>query len=408
MELTGISCANYKAFRERATLEIRPLTILLGKNNAGKSALVRLVLQLMQGFSSKAEDHLDLRVGHIEYGRVFRDLIHRHVPHGSISVGVRFADGAAQLEIEATIQNILPRLAEEYTVISQWEARGAVDLHFDWEQTPTMPPVYHGAYQPRFRGLWPRFPEGTPPDSLQALAQWQSRADDLERQLSYLGPIRPPIARVCPVQRSTRLDWLGENAPQMLATDDALLAAVARWYHEHLEGWEVSIDQAGSAFEVLLRRGQTSVNMADAGYGMSQVLPVVTQQCALALQGAAAPGLYIVEQPELHLHHGAHGDLADLFAANAGHPGVRMLVETHSENFLLRLRRRIADGSLDRARVALYWIDELPEGASCVRPLEILPSGEIPDWPEGVFSEGYRDVVAMRRATRAAVASSNQ
>lgn len=417
MELTALSCTNYKAFRERARIELHPLTILLGKNNAGKSTLARLPLQLLHAFSPKADTHLDLQLAHIEYGGVFRDLIHRHVPHGRVGLGAAFTHGGEQLEIETTIQNVVPRLEDEYTVVSSWEARGAVDLRFEWAQTPAMPPVYrchgrcpgrcpgrcdehddgHGDSQPRFVGLWP---EGLD-DGPSSLKPWQTRIAELERHISYLGPIRAPIPRLCRIERTASLGWRGEGAPRMLAAEDALLAAVARWYEEHLEGWQVALDHAGSAFSVLLRRGRTRVNMADAGHGMSQVLPVVVQQCAMALSQAAAPGLCIVEQPELHLHPGAHGALADLFVSNAGRPGTRMLVETHSENFLLRLRRRIAERRLDRAQVALYWIDELPEGESRIKRLEILQSGEIPDWPAPVFSEGYHDVTAMRRAARA-------
>ena len=51
-----------------------------------------------------------------------------------------------------------------------------------------------------------------------------------------------------------------------------------------------------------------------------------------------------VEEPELHLHPSAHALVADLFlqAATSDGSRVRFLVETHSETFLLRLRRRIA------------------------------------------------------------------
>lgn len=401
MQLTALSCTNYKAFRERARIELRPLTILLGKNNAGKSTLARLPILLLHALSPKAEEHLALQIGHLEYGGVFSDLIHRRAPHGHIQLGAGLVHQGERLDIEVSVQNVIPRLADEYTVVSSWAARGAFDLRFEWEQSPAMPPVYRGEIQPRFVGLWPELPA----DGSTAWKQWHGRIGDMERNISYLGPVRAPIPRVCRVERVTRLGWHGENAPQMLDMDDALLAAVARWYEEHLEGWEVALDHAGSAFSVLLRRGRLNVNMADAGYGMGQVLPVVVQQCALGLHKAAASGLYIVEQPELHLHPGAHGALADLFASSAQTQGVRMLVETHSENFLLRLRRRIAEGLLDRAHVALYWVDELPDGASCIKPLEILTSGEIPGWPDEVFSEGYRDVAAMRRAAREAARS---
>lgn len=44
MKITGMSFENYKAFRRPESVKIRPLTILIGRNNSGKSAIARLPL----------------------------------------------------------------------------------------------------------------------------------------------------------------------------------------------------------------------------------------------------------------------------------------------------------------------------------------------------------------------------
>lgn len=41
--LKQIYFRNYKAFREEECLEIRPLTIIIGKNSSGKSSLCKLL-----------------------------------------------------------------------------------------------------------------------------------------------------------------------------------------------------------------------------------------------------------------------------------------------------------------------------------------------------------------------------
>lgn len=45
--VTSISVKNYKAFRD-ATLQIKPLTVLLGANSVGKSSMLQLLLLLKQ------------------------------------------------------------------------------------------------------------------------------------------------------------------------------------------------------------------------------------------------------------------------------------------------------------------------------------------------------------------------
>ncbi|MCP3997238.1 MAG: DUF3696 domain-containing protein, partial [bacterium] len=172
---------------------------------------------------------------------------------------------------------------------------------------------------------------------------------------------------------------------------------VSAWYRENLDGWSVELDESFKGFECQLRRASSSVRFADSGEGMSQEL---LYDHRVRDNGSRFD---IVEHPELHLHPAAHAGLADLYIDSAAAcTGLRILVETHSENFILRLRRRIAEGKIDAGKVALYWVEELPRGqGSAIRMIEVLPDGTVSDWPAGVFSETYDEVRAIRRAVRA-------
>lgn len=136
-----------------------------------------------------------------------------------------------------------------------------------------------------------------------------------------------------------------------------------------------------------------TVNLADVGTGLAQALPLIVQR---HLHSGTDPFLEIVEQPELHLHPTAHGALADLYILAAARGG-SFLVETHSENFTLRVRRRIAERKLGLAadQVAIYWIDGEP---TTVKRITIDEAGEVDFWPEGVFSEDFKEVQLIRRA----------
>ena len=108
----------------------------------------------------------------------------------------------------------------------------------------------------------------------------------------------------------------------------------------------------------------------------------------------------LIEQPELHLHTAAQAPLGDLFLETAKLGRGQLIVETHSENILLRIRRRIAEGA-DPDLVAVYWVEDHPDGQSTVRRIHIDQGGNLDWWREGVFSEGYEEVRAISRATRA-------
>jgi hypothetical protein len=118
------------------------------------------------------------------------------------------------------------------------------------------------------------------------------------------------------------------------------------------------------------------ISIADVGFGVSQVLPVVV---ALLL---AEPGrLVYVEQPEIHLHPRAQVELAKLLVA-AANRGVRVVAETHSDLLLLGIRRMIAEGRLNPASVKLHWFERGANGVTKVTSRDVDEAGAWGDWPE--------------------------
>jgi len=78
-------------------------------------------------------------------------------------------------------------------------------------------------------------------------------------------------------------------------------------------------------------------NLIDVGYGVSQVLPVITE-----LLRHDAP-MFLMQQPEVHLHPRAQAALGSQFCKIAG-PKRQLVVETHSDHILDRVRMDIRDG----------------------------------------------------------------
>jgi predicted ATPase len=134
-------------------------------------------------------------------------------------------------------------------------------------------------------------------------------------------------------------------------------------------------------------------NYADTGFGVSQVLPLIVQ----GLYGDEDTML-IAEQPEIHLNPKLQALLADLFCDFASRK-VNVLVETHSEHLLLRLRRLIAEGSIKSNQVALYYV-ERDKDKSLIREIPIKDNGhvEIKEWPRGFFQDSLRESIGLASA----------
>ncbi|WP_145530864.1 AAA family ATPase, partial [Yersinia alsatica] len=138
-------------------------------------------------------------------------------------------------------------------------------------------------------------------------------------------------------------------------------------------------------------RNNTKVTPADVGFGIGQVLPIIT--CAIAKKHQ----IICVEQPEIHLHPRLQAHLADLFISTSdiNEGGNQWIVETHSEALMLRVQRRIKEGKIDKNRVCVLYVDVGKSGTS----VEILPLDKDGDflkhWPDGFFEERLNETMGF-------------
>jgi len=110
--------------------------------------------------------------------------------------------------------------------------------------------------------------------------------------------------------------------------------------------------------------------------------------------------MLLVEQPEIHLHPRAQGTLGDLLIdiATSG-AGKTLLVETHSEHVLSRIRRRVAEGKLSKDDVIIHYCEPYSSG-TMVSQVEINSQGQYTGagLPLGFFEEGYEESVEHFKA----------
>lgn len=153
-----------------------------------------------------------------------------------------------------------------------------------------------------------------------------------------------------------------------------------------------------SRTEIALRDFDKGIIVAprDVGVGISQMIPVIVG----CLRDAA--GILAIEQPELHVHPAIQVGLGDLFiravqSDDGPFAAKSLLIETHSEHIMLRLLRRIREGSADELPpgakglrpedLSVIYVEAADDGVS-FRPLRVDKDGEFLDrWPNGFFEE---------------------
>jgi predicted ATPase len=142
------------------------------------------------------------------------------------------------------------------------------------------------------------------------------------------------------------------------------------------------------------------VNIADVGFGVSQVLPVL-----VALLVARPGQLVYIEQPEIHLHPRAQVALAQVLA-DAANRGVRVVAETHSTFLLQGVQTLIAEGKLTPDKVMLHWFARGDDGCTKIDSREPDATGAYGDWPEDFADvqldadSAYLDAVEQRQLER--------
>ncbi|OZF33042.1 hypothetical protein CH294_18105 [Rhodococcus sp. 14-2483-1-1] len=229
--------------------------------------------------------------------------------------------------------------------------------------------------------------------------------------IKYLGPLRdePRVVhsawdeRVEPLpvgirgeltaEVLTRLNNVRINYGDMSGNrrNDLFTVAVSKWCSYLGIGDEISVTDHGK-----LGRGvQLQVDGADRdlttiGVGASQLLPVL-----VAVLSAPPRSILLVEQPELHLHPAVQSRLADFFLF--ARTDIKLVIETHSEYVVTRLRRRVAEDSVDPARIEVVFVEHR-DTASIARSVPINDLGDFEFWPEGFFDAQDIDSLAIIRA----------
>jgi predicted ATPase len=399
-----ITFKNYKSFKDEQTLELRPITILIGKNNSGKSAVAKLPTLIEGSLSGEFSDPFSISNNGISLGGDFIDLFHGKVAVDKIKFGIEENKNILDVEIALGLSgNTSPSFVS-------WKLNNYLNLNYIGKIGWYFNDINSELYDCVFKGFHMENIAFVAKDGTETLP---ISDDKFSLKVNYIGPYRSEPKREGykkPISKDiNHVGITGENTYDILINDyntdkREILEKVNLWYKDNFDDWQIHIDkndkQAIYYFELYRDKPSIHVALTDVGQGISQILPLVTR----AKMKDTKPVLITIEEPELHLHPAAHGNLAELFVESLADGNKKYLIETHSQNFVLRLRRLIAEGKYEyfnEENVIIYYTeyDDI-EGCSYLQKITLDELGDVSYWPENVFNESLDEIFELRKAQK--------
>ena len=401
--ITKIAVSGFKSLAEECAIDIRPLTILAGANSSGKSSIMQPLLMLKQTLEApydpgplllegpnvqftSAEQFLSKLVDKKGTDR-FQIRIETLKRDFFISVRTVFKKGPKGIEIvemtkiEIKHELLPPKNVTLYPEMSSKEIKSLADQGL----------IPKGLIPQRFEAV------GRSRCFLCLESQDGRMSFEVTHDLEFhiFNTIHLPGLRGNP-ERTYKPTSTGPRYPgtfehyvasiihEWQETTDERLKTLADALHTLGLTGQVGTEKIGDTrIELQVGRlsddktGETDmVSIADVGFGVSQVLPVL-----VALIVAQPGQLVYLDEPELHLHPRAQVALAQVLA-DAAKRGVRVVAETHSSLLLLAVQTLVAEGKLSPELVRLHWFTRGENGATKIDTADLDEAGAYGDWPE--------------------------
>lgn len=236
-------------------------------------------------------------------------------------------------------------------------------------------------------------------------------------KISYIGPLREEPSEFYPANKynnsigqrgeyaayilekegSNRIKYLKaefdkEGEVSFLEQEDTLLSAVNHWICEVFKlAKRIYSREVQDNYQVFVENlyGVEST-IKHVGFGVSQVLPIVVEGLRMSPNS-----LLVLEQPEIHLHPKIQGQLFDFFYSLILHQK-KLLIETHSDHLIVRMRRRIAeDQKYNLLSMINFEFVETGETSHYFETIELNDLGSIREFPKDFIEQqdDYRAIV---------------
>jgi len=397
-----------RCFRERQTLEIRPLTFLVGENSTGKTTALAC-FQVLANYLGG--ERVDFNAAPYSMG-IFKDIVRNSRPKKeTFKLGFTAAPIEWVIEVSKKTQSMEPTInsvrlkgsdGEINFKIVNFKIGGDTEEKLAYLASFDGTPAHLASFNendnyyeincaPNFLDMFPFFhllpfqPDvylSGSAEGKKALANYvetfrnpQTSRYNLWGIGPYLStfstsPIRSRPKRTYDPTREFN-DPEGSDVPMLLLR----IKETQRKQWEALKTQLIEFGKSsglfqnievknlgrslGAPFQLKFKVRGPNANIIDVGYGVSQILPILVHVLGVP-PGLQKDTYFLLQQPEVHLHPRAQAELSSLLTTLASQENRAFIIETHSDYMIDRARIEIRKGNISPEDVSLIYFE--PKG----------------------------------------------
>jgi len=351
--LTAIHLLNFKSFFDQK-LSLKPMTLLAGLNNSGKSSIIQ-ALRMLWKWSERGDPTLP-GLGYL------KDIKNIGASSDRVKVSCCFKGHEIAMQI----------------VVTDSGQSALTSYNTSWPQLPFMSYVSADRWGPRV--TLPMFKGAGEVANVGEYGEYM--IDFLSR---HERDIVPPLLRHHNAEGETLeynvSAWLEEIAPGV------------KFKHGNDPKRDISYATIGE------------FRPTNTGFGLSYTLPVIISLLGMAAEWedkekqqlkTEQGTLVLLENPEAHLHPRGQTSIGRLIAL-AAVSGVQIIVETHSDHLMDGIRIAVKEGKLNSDMTVFHYLTLEKDGFTSVETPTLQPNGKLDFWPKGFFDQTMHNRAILSR-----------